>query len=69
MPQAYTAMLDFFRLLNDVPGYEEAALHVEANDEEEDARVVRWIEGDVERTGPGVTFSMGTEGGRGQGTL
>ena len=65
MPRAYTAMLRFFQLLHDVPEYEEGALHVEANedDDDEDARVVRWVQGNDERTRPGVTFSMDTKEG------
>ena len=68
MPRAYKAMLEYFQLFHDVPEYEEAALNVDAN-EEETGRMVKWIEGDVERTGPGITFSMGGDGGRGEGTL
>ena len=69
MPSAYRYMLAFFKLVDDVPGYEELDLKVESDPAGEGDRVVRWVEGDVERSGPGVTFSMGVEGARGEGTL
>ena len=69
MPRAYKSMLEFFKLVNDVPGYEEREIDVELGAEVEgQERMVRWIEGDMESLGSGITFSMG-DGGRGEGTL
>ncbi|KAL9129616.1 MAG: hypothetical protein Q9217_001972 [Psora testacea] len=61
MPRAYKSMLEFFRLVNDVPGYEEGEMDVEVDGNEAE-RMVKWVEGDGERTGAGITFSMGDEG-------
>ena len=65
-------MLAFFDLVDSVPGYEEVELEVPAErgpDGGGERHVVQWVEGDVVRTAPMVTFSMGEEGGRGEGTL
>ena len=57
MPRAYKSMLCFFRLVNDIPGYQEAEMNIEAGEDGAE-RMVKWVEGDVERTGRGITFSM-----------
>lgn len=64
-------MLAFFDLVDSVPGYEEVKLEVpvEKGADGEGGRMVQWVEGDVVRTAPMVTFSIGEEGGRGEGTL
>ena len=66
MPAAYSAMLEFFKLVNEVPGYEEglslADLVDESDDEKDDQGQdrgqVKYLPGNGASAGPGVSFSM-----------
>ena len=45
MPQAYTSILDFFQLVNNLPGYEEQPILLERENDDDGARVVKWEDG------------------------
>ena len=44
MPRAYKSMLEFFQMVDEIPGYYETEVFVE-RDEEDELRVVRWDDG------------------------
>lgn len=58
MPRAHQSMLSFFQLVADVPGYEELE-QLEFGVDNNQAREVKWVEGDDEATdlGPSIVIS------------
>ena len=58
MPHAYKSMLSFFRLVADVPGYEELE-QLELNIDSKEARNVKWVQENGEEAipGPSVVIS------------
>lgn len=62
MPRAYKSMLSFFQLVADVPGYEELE-QLEFGVDNNEARQVKWVEGDDEAAalGPGIVISKAKE--------
>jgi len=51
MPRVYKHMLDFFQMVNDIPGYYEAEVVI-PKDENDMSRVVKWDTGIRAETPP-----------------
>ncbi len=60
MPRAYRSMISFFKLVADVPGYEELE-QFEFGVDDRAAREVKWVAGDDEAAIPNIVISKAKE--------